>query len=636
MRKRIQRLLLKAFQALKPKPPQDLVDQNRFLSDRLRELQDVDRQRRNAYMEMVEEMAEALRMAGAGPWRVSGKVITETNKLIASARQTMGMPLRESNPLVSQGAYGDIELALQNVEWRREVNLSWLEFSRWGIQQIILIARLYYIKNPIIRRLVDISAAYVFGRGVEVSSPDEAANEQLKRFFEANASVLGQNALAQHHRAKLYDGNLFFALFPDETDTGEVKVRMLDATEVQDIVTDPEDSQVHWYYRRSWTVRKFDPANGTTSTSTTEAWYPALGYDPEDKPDVINGLPVMWNCRVYHRKSGAISQWHFGCPKIYPALDWAKAARKYLEACLTVRQSLAQFAATITTKGGQQAIEGIKQQLQTSVGPSAPLWDINPPAVSGATIVSGPGTTLQAFNTRGAGGDPEDVRRYLLMCCMVAGVPETFLADVSTGNLATATTLDRPTELVFLEEQEAWREDLVLIAKYVLQVSNGAPAGKIRAAMDRKGYLAGEVEIREAPTRKLQNGRTIYVEAKRKPNPKVLEVKATFPTIREGDQQGLMTALVQAATLGNTQGQFAGIDERAFALRAYEILGIEDGAELVEQQYPEKTYEPDRTLEPEPPAEPQTPQKPEDMVKAATELRKAAESLRGRRAANVR
>jgi hypothetical protein len=181
---------------------------------------------------------------------------------------------------------------------------------------------------------------------------------------------------------------------------------------------------------------------------------------------------------------------------------------------------------------------------------------------------------------------------------------------------------------VFLEQQEAWREDLVLISKYVLQVSNSAPGGKIRAAMEKRRVRAGEIEIREAPTRKLESGRTVYVEAKQKPKDNVLEVKATFPTIREGDQQQLMTALVQAATLGNTQGQFVGIDEKAFALRAYEILGIEDGAELVEDQYPKSTYEPDRTIEEEEPPPPAPAQKPEDMVAAATQLRKAAESLR--------
>jgi transketolase len=65
---------------------------------------------------------------------------------------------------------------------------------------------------------------------------------------------------------------------------------------------------------------------------------------------------------------------------------------------------------------------------------------------------------------------------------MVCGVPETFLADVSTGNLATATTLDRPTELVFMEKQEAWREDLTIIA-------NGLMVGP---ALDAAEALAAE------------------------------------------------------------------------------------------------------------------------------------------------
>jgi hypothetical protein len=128
---------------------------------------------------------------------------------------------------------------------------------------------------------------------------------------------------------------------------------------------------------------------------------------------------------------------------------------------------------TITTKGGQQAIEGLKQQLATTVGPSAALWDTNPTPVNASTFVSGPGTELQFMNQSGKGGDPEEVRQFKLMSTMCVGVPETFLSDVSTGNLATATTLDRPTELVFLERQEAWREDLVVISKYVLGISAG-------------------------------------------------------------------------------------------------------------------------------------------------------------------
>ena len=90
---------------------------------------------------MMAEVAESQTVAGAGPW------------LGSPAGRERIATLREVANVGAQGATGDIELALQNVEWRREVNSSWMEFSRWGIQQIILIARLYYIKNPIIRRI---------------------------------------------------------------------------------------------------------------------------------------------------------------------------------------------------------------------------------------------------------------------------------------------------------------------------------------------------------------------------------------------------------------------------------------------------------------------------------------------------
>jgi hypothetical protein len=292
----------------------------------------------------------------------------------------------------------------------------------------------------------------------------------------------------------------------------------------------------------------------------------------------------MWDSPIHHRKCGAIAKWHFGCPIIYPALDWAKASKKFLEHCLTVKQALAQIAMTLTTKGGMTAIEGAKQQLSTTVGPSSALWDQNPTAVNASIFASGPGTKIEAFKTSGAGGNPEEVRRYLLMCCMVVGVPETFLADVSTGNLATATSLDRPTELCFLEKQEAWREDLVLIANWVLSVSAGAASGKLREARGSK-----PVVIREAQRRRLANGSWKYVEAT---GGDEIEVKCTFPSIREGDVPQLVAATVQAMTLG-TQS-VCGIDEKAGVRKLYEQIGVDNGDELTESQYPDGDYDPNR------------------------------------------
>ena len=563
--------------------------------------------------ERIGELIEARRMAGTGPWQCSRTLAEQTTGLIDCAMESLKQPrkaaeyfresaefidLRETmTPASAQGAYGDIELALQNVEWRREINLSWLEFSRWGIQQIILICRLHYIKNPTIQRGINVSAQYVFGRGVEVSSPDPDANDVLKEFFERNRTVLGQIALTDLERRKYYDGNLFFAFFTDLLETGETTIRTIDATEIQEVITDPDDTDAPQYYHRIWTPRNFNVMNGQTSTASRDEWYPALGYDPPVKPKMIGQKKVNWDVPVYHRKCGAIAKWHFGCPLVYAALDWARASRRFLEACATVKQALAQISMLLTTKGGQAALEGAKQQLSTTVGPQTNLWDMNPSAVNASIFGGGPGTTLQAFKTSGAGGDPEEVRRFELMVWRVFGLPETFGGDVKTGNLATAASLDRPTELNFLEKQEAWREDLTVIARRVLNMSVGAPKGVLREALRKRlGKEPGKVIVMEA-RRVSKQGETVRYEAA-KPSNEAVEVMVTFPSIREGDNPALITSVVEAMTLGNAQGEVVGIDEKAGVTKLYELAGIDNGEELAEQQYPEKgsnQYDPNRT-----------------------------------------
>ncbi len=580
MRHRIVRWLNAAVRTLSPPPPRDNGDLTRALSEALAESQAREAAYRADYMERAAELIEAKQMAGAGPW------------LVAESRGSLdgGKKLREADAISSQGAYGDIELALQNVEWRRQINLSWLEFSRWGIQQLILISRLYYLKNPICRRLVDVCAAYVFARGVEVTTNDETANATLQEFFERNKKTIGQNALTAAERQKDTDGNIFWIFFADRTDKGLVNIRSIDPTEIADIICDPDDADTPWYYRRQWEQRTFDERTGATAVNPQSAWYPALDYDPTAKPDSINQIPVRWDSPILHRKTGAVAKWHFGCPRIYPMLDWAREARKFLEACASVRQSLSQIAMTLTTKGGQQAMEGAKQQLSTTIGPSSSLWDQNPPAGRGSTFASGPGTKLEAFKVAGAGFSPEDVRQYKLMCCMVQGVPETFLADVSTGNLATATSLDRPTETIFLEKQESWREDLTTIAKFVLKTSQGAPSGRLKEAGRGVKFRLIECARKFNPTTE----QWVYEAFSSSEESSDIEIQVNFPAIREGDIPALVTATVEAMTLGNSAGEIVGIDARAGVLKLYDYLGIENGEEETEKQYPEASYDPNR------------------------------------------
>lgn len=588
MRKTLRKLLTYFLRKTEP-PPIDQRETIKHLNAALIDLATRENSARASYIERCAELVEARSMCGAGPWQVSPQASARVDQIVTEALERFAHPVpriavRESAIPSAQGAYGDIELALQNVEWRREVNLSWLEFSRWGIQQIILVSRLYYIKNPIIRRLIDVCAAYVFARGVEVTASSDAANEVLKEFFERNKGTLGQNALCDLERRKDYDGNIFFVLFADTQSTGRVSIRTIDATEIQEIVTNPDDADTPWFYRRECAQKTFDVLTGQYRNEAINMWYPALGYEPKDKPPTIAEKPVKWDSPILHRKCGGVSKWLFGCPRMYPALDWAKEGRKFLEACASVKAALSTIAFQITTKGGQQALAGIKQQLETGVNVGGPsLWDPNPPAVAGATFASGPGTKLEALMTRGAGADPEEVRQYKLMCCMVAGVPETFLGDVQTGNLATAQSLDRPTETIFLEKQESWREDLVTIASFVLRTSKGATSGKLREAANGVA-----IHIRECGRKTLPNGRRVYEEFTKAVD--VLEIRCNFPAIREGDIPSLVAATSEVIASGG--------DEKECLRKQYDLLGLENGDEIIEAQFPEATYDPDRTKEP--------------------------------------
>lgn len=594
-----------AVESLSPPEPErkpDLLPVVRALVDQLASKTVDDDMRKREVFEFMGELQEASLMGGSGPW-LGPMTFSETARPGGIAKAQGGAIQARESFANSQGANGLFELELNNWEWRREINFGWLEFSRWGIQQIILLSRLYTIKNPIVRRLVNVCAIYVFGRGVEISSPDPDANDAIKAFMDRNQKTLGQSALTDLERRKDYDGNLFFAFFTDKN-TGDTDVRTIDATEMQEIVTDPDDADSPLLYKRQWFEKTFVTQSGMFQTVGKTAWYPSLEHwqNVQDgkatREGDIAGNEIMWDIPVYHRKCGTVGKWLFGCPRIYPMLDWAKASRKFLEHCMAVKAALAQIAMTITTKGGQQALEGIKQQLGSTVATGNSSWyEQNPTAVAGSTWASGPGTTLAAFKSQGEGGDPEEVRQYKLMCCMVKDVPETFLADVSTGNLATATTLDRPTELAFMSLQEEWREDLCVIVKFALRNSLKATNGKVREAMTKRNADLKVIDIREAARQRKADGTWKYVEAPAKADkPDALEITVTFPSIREGDIPQLVAATVQALTLGQMTGT-PGIDLKSGVVQMMQLLGFEKAEEIGEEMFPEAEYEPDRTEE---------------------------------------
>lgn len=575
----------------KPQPKRDTTDhqaENRALKMLLEKLTPAENGNFHAFRELASEMIEARMMSGSGPHigMPRREMLAESNKAMVRIQEAALGGLREAMPSNAYGAFGDIELALQNVDWRREIGLSWMEFSRWGVQQIILMSRLYYIKQATYRRAIDVIAAYVFGRGVEVSSSDPDANDTLNEFYERNRATFGPAARIASQRSKSMDGNIFWVFFSDAQDKGTVDARRLDATEIQEIITDPEDAEREILYRRVYSAKTFDAATGASSIKSTTCWYPALNtVKPAGASDKIGGNPVYWDRPVYHRKGGSLIKWTFGVPEGYPAMEWTKTGARYMQSCATLAASHAQIAWDITTKGGQAAIAGLKNQMGTTVNAQGQqaAWDTNPNSVDGSSNIHGPGIDWKMVNSRGQGLDPKEGLTYNIPVGNAFGIPPTWLGDMETSNLSTATTLDRPTELGMRARQIEWEDDDAIIAKYVLSVSAGAPNGKLREALTKREVR--NVKIMECAKRTLPNGDRVYEAFA--PKDDEIQVRVTFPAIREGDLPALVKAWAEAMTLDNKGGQVVGIDERVGVRGIMEILGIEDPEETLDLQYPD-------------------------------------------------
>lgn len=542
----------------------------RDLSIRLEHSQAENARGRDVALEVAAEVWQAEAMRGSGPYMAPARLL--------EMRKAVSGKLRET--------FWELELALDDRGWKRMEALAQYEFSRYGIQQIILASRLYFIKNPLIRRGVMLTAYYVFARGLEIHSENEAADAVIQEFLAANEKEFGHTGLVEKEQSRHTDGNLFFAFFSKESD-GAVQVRTIDAVEIQEIITDPDDSSVEWYIRRMYSKTRLDAGTGNVVTEQVDEWYPALDFVESNAPllSMIAGKPVQTKTPVLHVKAGGLPKWHFGCPLVYAAIDWARAYRKLMENYCSKEEALSRFTWNMETKGGQQAIQNFQNVLTTTLGDGGTSVERNPAPNVASTFVTGPGNKLTPIPTANMISDPDIGRPVGQMAAAALDLPETMLfgrADV--GNLATAESLDRPTELKFLFIQQVWREILTKILKYVVKRSSLAPSGKMKEA------IKAAVDI---------------------------QIIVKFPAVLEHSIKDQVDAIVRAITLASTDGQAYGIDLRTGVGLLLAEFGVEKPEVILDLMFPDATYEPDRTLEP-----------PEPEPTPMQQITKAAEALR--------
>lgn len=458
------------------------------------------------------------------------------------------------------------------------------ELSKPALNTLYDLARIYWLKNPLIRRAVEVQALYVFGQGMTLKGDHPTVDAVLQGFLQDQknlAALTSHQAWIQNERALHLSGNLVFAFFTNP-DTGRVLVRTVPFQEITEIITNPDDRNEPQLYRREYIRNEFNTATGNTIGSLEQVFHPDWKYNPQEKPAEIGGNKVLWDTPLYHVKTNCLPDMKFGVSEIYSGIDWAQAYKKFLENWSKLVEAYARFAFALTTKGGAKAVAAAKARLESLLAKQNPnasevaeLTELTQRQLPvGTTFVGSEGVKLDAIRTQGATTSADDARRLLLMISSASGIPEQILAgDPSTGNLATAKAMERPLELQFRNRQQLWRDVWESITQYVIDQS-------IRAT---NGALQGEEQVDSLTGEKTW---VLTMTDEKGLIPRTVTVR--FPPLLEHDPQQAVQAVISAATLDGKP--LAGtMDLRTVARQVLQALSIENPEELLKGLFPDET-----------------------------------------------
>jgi hypothetical protein len=467
----------------------------------------------------------------------------------------------------------ELEFAQEDWGWTRLGGEASYEFSREFLRRIVARSRLFYLQNPLVHRAVTLQADYIFAQGVSVQGTNDIVNKVIQEFLDdpTNKKELTSHmAQLELERTLLLDGNLFFVLFTDKQVSGRVKVRSISLDEITDIVTNPDDVSEVWYYRREWN----SVDDGGTSTFNV-VYYPDINYMPQTLarlPQQYKGKPILWDAPIVHVSVGALKKSKFGAPETYSALNWAKAHEKMLADWATIISTYAKFAFQLTTPGNKASVVAAKTRLESSIG-SGSVVETNPSPVVGSIFArQKDGATLEPVKTSGATTSARDARELRIMVAAAMGLPDPMLSgEVDVGNLATAKTLDRPTELKFRSRQKLWEEVFKQILSWVVRWSIESGRGLLKPYVRTTIDNRGEKEYK--PKRDPKTGKPID-----------LHVEVVFPPILERTIQERIDAVIGAITLNGKQFAVDSPELKKLTIRLMlQALGLSDVDELVDQ-----------------------------------------------------
>lgn len=356
----------------------------------------------------------------------------------------------------------DVELAIEDRGWigTGMGQLGGADLLPHTRKILIQKSRLAWRTDPLAKQAVRVWTTYCLGNGLSYEADDKKVNDEIDAFFTSpvNERLLnpaGQQCLSNQ---LLVDGDIFFTMFQGDVP----KLRTIDPAQIDGIVTDPDDDQTVWCYRRKtskdetlyyadWaldeeTQTKVDGSKDSADQNRTIK----LERDKDGEGEVIP---------VYHLAFDRFGK--FGNGLLICSLNWSREHARFMVSRVAIAQALAKFASKLTVKGGQAAVNAAAARIQSSLttsGLNGPGYEKNPSPAPGSTFLQNAGIDLQATpRTTGASDAKTDSDNLKLMVSAGTGIMLHYFGDPSTGNLATSTAMELPMLKAFTSYQELWR-----------------------------------------------------------------------------------------------------------------------------------------------------------------------------------
>lgn len=359
-----------------------------------------------------------------------------------------------------QEAYtrADLELALEDRGWLtqgRHGNAAELDTQSRTL--IVAKARRYWLRDPLMKQPVRLWTDYALGTGVTWDSKDAKIKKRCDDFAEAgrNSTIMDSEGQRRSSKKLLVDGELFFAIFDPESGSKEKTIRRIDCLQITDFICDPDDEEHVLGYRRQTAADKTLYYADWRNTDYDNEML-AEQSDPSTKSKI--GDKVETDCRVYHLPFDTLLK--RGNSLLSPVLDWSKEHKRFMEARVAITQALAKFAWKGKVKGGQGIINQVQSKLEsTSVKSGQFSVERHPQSAHGGTWLENAGMDLAPTpRGTGAGDAASDGNQLKLMTCAGTGVFLHYFGDPSTGNLATAVSMELPMLKMFQSYQSLWKD----------------------------------------------------------------------------------------------------------------------------------------------------------------------------------